>query len=65
MTRPEEHADGDHRGAFPSSWGVPRGERGSEERAGWVLAQVRRLVIGRKQTPEQRQALLQRKRRSP
>jgi len=62
-----EHADGDRRGAFPSSWGIPRGEPGSEERAGWIAGKVRQLVVMRKLTasPEAREAYLARKRVGP
>jgi len=65
MTGPVEHADGDRNGAFPESWGVPRGAPSSETRAAWVAAQVRRLVLLRKMTPETRAAYLARKRVGP
>jgi len=51
-----ENAAGDRRGPFPSSWGIPPGEVGSEERANWVAANVRRLVVNRKMSPEDRTA---------
>ncbi len=42
MSGREEHAD-THRGGFgtfPRSWGIPPGERDSEERAAWVKENV-------------------------
>ncbi len=65
MTGRLEHADGERNGPFPSSWGAPRGEPGSEQRAGWVAGRVRQLVLQRKQGAEQRAAYLARKRRTP
>ena len=60
-----ENAAGDRRGPFPSSWGIPPGEVGSEERANWVAANVRRLVVNRKMSPEDRTAYVNRKRLGP
>jgi len=65
MTGRVEHADGDRREAFPASWGVPPGERFSEERAGWIAGQVRRLVMTRKATPEDLRRDLAKKRIPP
>ena len=64
MTR-EEHADGSRRGPFPRSWGSPPGEVGSEQRATWVLNQVRRLTMVRKARPEDLRARLAQKRLGP
>ena len=66
MSGREEHAAGDRRNeAFPPEWGHPRGERFSEERAGWIASRVRQLIVLRKARPEDLRARLARKRLGP
>lgn len=66
MTGEVELADEDrNRGVFPRSWGPPRGSTFSDERRAWVANNVRRHVLARRQTPAERIAYLERKRRTP
>ena len=60
-----ERADSERRGVFPKRWGTPHGTAFSEERAIWVANTVRRHMIAMRSTTEQRQAELERKRRTP
>lgn len=38
-----ELSNGRHRGDFPAEWGIPPGTQHSEDRAAWVLRNVRKM----------------------